>query len=178
VRLIRSSGTSFKSSHSFVGQKWKPDVHGLVLRDEPAPINFGSKPGSPKVGKMSSGTRPNKNCGKRRGCGISPTNLHHTARIVLKPVDLRKHLALRKSAEGMMAPNLFNPKRSLDSNTTSYSEIDALPVFLRPCDTPRFPMLVPLVNGTGGSGIGDLRGPQGLPLQSRARHRRRKSSHP
>lgn len=65
-----------------MGHKWKPDVHGLVLRAayssrpgtvlaledalcrtqqtskyEPAPINFGSKPGSPKVGKMSSDTR-------------------------------------------------------------------------------------------------------------------------
>jgi hypothetical protein len=33
--------------------------------------------------------------------------------------------------KGMTAPELFNPKRSLDINTTPYSEIDALPEFIQ-----------------------------------------------
>src|SRR5260370_40289762 len=45
-----------------------------TIKYEPVPINFGSKPESPKVGKMSSGTMPRKNC-RRRSFGKSPTNL-------------------------------------------------------------------------------------------------------
>jgi hypothetical protein len=33
--------------------------------------------------------------------------------------------------KGTMAPDLFNPKRSLDINTSPYSEIDALPGFIQ-----------------------------------------------
>ena len=39
--------------------------------------------------------------------------------------------ALPPLPKGTMAPDLFNPKRSLDINTSPYSEIDALPGFIQ-----------------------------------------------
>src|SRR6266576_1823925 len=94
------AGTSIKSSHLFMGCELyarpgtaladlKPRPGWLepclpmeaplcrtqqTIKYEPAPINCGSKPESPKVGRMSSGTRPRKNC-RRRSFGKSPTNL-------------------------------------------------------------------------------------------------------
>src|SRR5258706_5424470 len=67
-----------------------------TIKYEPAPINCGSKPESPKVGRMSSGTGRERIAGGEASGSRQRTSANYTARIALKLVDLRKHLTLKK----------------------------------------------------------------------------------
>src|SRR5260370_26400433 len=67
-----------------------------TIKYEPAPINCGSKPESPKVGRMSSGTGRERIAGGEAAGSRQRTSANYTARIALKLVDLRKHLTLKK----------------------------------------------------------------------------------